>query len=388
MSTEVIKEQIREQLKAGRPPEDKDKDPAPQRPSIFTRAKRQEVANALREFSILIAAEYPLHRALRLLAANTANKHLASTIEQVAEQVETGAALWQCMARHPWYFDGVTLNVVRAAETSGKLAEGLGYLADLWEQDGEIRDKLGQALAYPTLLLFLFVGVISLLLVFVVPSFGKYIVQQEGRAGIKLEGGAALVFAASDFLRAPYGVPVLLFLLAAPVFLLLQWKRRNPLSFDRMLGHIPVLGRLMLMAELTRFVNIMHLLLKSGVNLLQGLDLAKGSLGNAYLAQAVDEMHRSVEQGKTMVAPLDAYGEFPNRVKDMLAVGEESGKLEAMLGHLSRSMRAELMRTIDRLMVLLQPILLVLMGVIVLGTFLTFFLPYFDVLMALSANPR
>ncbi len=385
MSTDAFKEQIREQLKANQPDT---RDSSPQRPSLLARATRTEVGNSLREFSVLIAADYPLHRALRLLSTNTANKHLASTIEQIAIQVETGAALWQSMARHPWYFDGVTLNVVRAAEATGKLSDGLGYLADLWEQDGEIRDKLWQALSYPMLLIIMFVGVISLLLIFVVPTFGSYMNQMAGRSKAKIEGGAALVYAASDFLRSVYGLPVVLFLVAAPIFLIYQFRRRNPLAFDRMLGHVPILGRLMLLAELTRFVNIMHLLLKSGVNLMQGLDLAKGSMGNAYLSQAVDEMHKSVEQGKSMVAPLSHYREFPNRVRDMLAVGEESGRLEQMLGHLSVSMRSELIRIIDRLMVLLQPLLLIIMGVIVLATFLTFFLPYFSVLMDLSTNSR
>jgi type II secretory pathway component PulF len=375
MAVETFKDQIREQLKATRG----DKD-TPQRPTFLQRASRIEVANALREFAVLINAEYPLHRALRLLGANTTNKHLASTIEQIGAQVETGAPLWQSMARHPWYFDGVTVSIARAAEASGKLGEGFGYLADLWEQDQEIRDKLGQALSYPVLLLGAFVVVVCLLLLFVVPNFGRYL----GETGAKIEGTAALVYAASNFLRTPYGIPVVLILLAAPVFLLLSWKRRNEMEFDRLMGHVPVLGRLMMLADLSRFVNMMHLLVRSGIGILQGLDLAKGALGNAYLAKIVREMHSSVEQGKSTVAPLENYKDFPNRVRDMLAVGEESGKLEPMLAHLSYSMRGELLRTIDRLMVLLQPIMLILMGIVVLVTFLTFFFPYFDVLFSLS----
>ena len=157
MTTEAFKEQIKEQLKTGRAD-------GPQRPSVLTRAGRLEVSNALREFSVLIAAEYPLHRALRLLATNTTNKHLASTIEQLATNVESGSPLWQSMARHPWYYDGVTVSIVRASEASGKLGEGLSYLADLSEQDQEIRDKVGQALSYPVMLLALFFGVLLLAL--------------------------------------------------------------------------------------------------------------------------------------------------------------------------------------------------------------------------------
>ena len=131
MTTEAFKEQIKEQLKTGQGAD------GPQKPSVLARASRLEVSNALREFSVLIAAEYPLHRALRLLASNTTNKHLAGTIEQFASSVEGEAPLWQSMARHPWYYDGVTVSIIRASEAGGKLGEGLSYLADLSEQDQE-----------------------------------------------------------------------------------------------------------------------------------------------------------------------------------------------------------------------------------------------------------
>lgn len=374
MTTEAVKEQIREQLKGGKD--------GPQKPSLFLRATRLEVGNALREFSVLINAEYPLHRALRLLASNTTNKHLAGTIEQLAGTVESGAPLWQSMARHPWYFDGVTISIIRASEASGKLGDGLAYLADLWEQDQEIRDKVGQALSYPLVLLGLFFVVLIVLLGIVVPTFARNLPELGG----KMSGNAAIVYQASEFVRTPYGIPLVALILAIPVLGLFRWKRQNELAFDRAMGRIPVLGRLLMLADLSRFINMMHMLLQSGVGVLQGLDLAKGALGNAYLAAAVRDMHASVEQGKSMVAPLGPYKEIPNRVKDMLSVGEESGKLEQMLEHLGKSMRGELLRLIDRLFVLLQPISLVIMGVIVLVTFLTFFVSYFDILFNIAGS--
>ena len=382
MSQDDVKEQIRQQLKASTPTEGgkEEKTEATSAPSFFTRASRIEVAGFMRQFGILTGAEYPVVRALKLLAENTSNRNLSSTISQISGLVTTGTTLSQAMSRHPWYFDLVTINIIRAAETSGKLSEGLTYLADQYEYDQEIRDKVTSAMTYPAVLGFISLVVILSLLIFIIPDFGQYL--QE--AGGKVEGMTGFVFSISQFVSSPVGIPVTVVLLVLPVFGLYQWRRRNEMAFDTFLGRVPIFGRIMMLASLTRFVNMMHMLLVNDVKVLQGLDLAKGALGNAYLRRAIFEMHASVEQGKSMAEPLRDYTNFPPIVRDMIAVGEESGKLPEMLSYLSNSMKMELSRTTDRIMVLLQPFMLVFLGTIVLLTFIVFFLPYFELLSAMS----
>ncbi len=381
MSQDDVKEQIRQQLKGSKAAGAEDKQEASSgAPNLFTRASKLEVASFMREFGILIGAEYPVVRALKLLSENTSNRNMASTVSQLSGLVTTGTSLSQAMSRHPWYFDLVTINIVRAAEASGRLAEGLDYLADQYEYDQEIRDKVSSAMAYPAVLAVISLSVVLALLIFVIPDFGKYLEE----AGGKIEGISSFVFGLSSFVSSPVGIPLTIILLILPVVVVYQWRRRDEIGFDTFLGRIPIFGRIMMLASLTRFVNMMHMLLVNDVKVLQGLDLAKGALGNAYLRRAIFDMHASVQQGKSMAEPLGNYSNFPSIVRDMISVGEESGKLPEMLTYLARSMRLELMRTTDRIMVLLQPFMLVFLGSIVLLTFLVFFVPYFELLSQLA----
>lgn len=380
MSTSVsndVKFQIQQQMQEVNTTEDGF---TAKRPNVFYRAGRIEVASFIREFSILAGAEYPVLRALRLISTKTTNKDLSNTIKTLADKVESGTPLSESMAMFPWYFDGVAVNIVHASENSGRLEEGLTYLAEMLDHDQDVSDRVVQASLYPIVLGALALSVITMLLFSVVPTFAEYITE----AGGKIEGMAAVVFAISDALRFPLTIPAIFLGFIAGGYGLYSWRQRDEIGFDTFVGRIPIIGRVMTLAALTRFVNMLHMLVANGVGLLQSLELAKGSLGNAYLRNVINDMHASVEQGKPIAEPLEKYDRVPNVFRDMIAIGEESGQLPQSLKYLSNVMRGEVNRTTDRLTVILQPLMLIFMGTIILGVFVSFFFPYFETLTSLS----
>ncbi len=381
---ESIKSQIKGQLVAQQAAKAKEKEAKDERkaPGRFSgRADRIEVSGFLRELGTLIEAGYPLPRALALLGRNTSNLDLASTIEDLRTQVEKGGALSKAMGRYPWYFDGVMVNIVKASEGGGKLDRGLEYISDMVDFDQEIRDRVSQALMYPAILFATTSLIVIGMMIFIVPLFAGYVRE----AGAQFTGMSAIVLGVSEMMRSPAWIVLFLGTIVGVVYGGYRWRQANELQFDTLIGRIPIVGRLMLLAAVARFVNMFHMLTVNGVGLLQTLDLAKGALGNAYLRRAIDEMHASVESGKTLAEPLRKFHAFPPVAADMISVAEESGRLEKVLGSLSKTMRTELRRSATKITIILEPIMLLVLGVVALTVVVSFFIPYFDLLTAVGS---
>jgi type II secretory pathway component PulF len=354
----------------------------PRSAAFFQRASRVEVAGFFRELAILLNAGYTAPRALRLLAGTLTNRDLRQCVEAVANETDTGADLSRSFAPYHWYFDEVTCSVVEASERAGRLPEGAEYLADLMEEDQELRDRIGNALAYPVVLLGLGFTVVLILLFFVVPTFARFLM--EASASGELTGMPALMYKLSLFLRHPVGFLSVMSGAVATAFFVARFRAHNPATFDRIIGRTPIFGRIMVLRSLTRFASTLRMLTVNGVTLRDALTLSRGSLRNRYLETAVDDMVAAAEEGRDFVEPLQDYSLIPPVFIDMLAVGAESGQLPQMLHHMARSMRAKLLRMTERLMVLLQPLMLVFMGAMVVSMFLFYLFPYFDLLMEVS----
>lgn len=377
-----IRSQIREQLDPPAAEAAGESSSTSPSAAFFLRASRSEVAGFFRELAILLRAGYTAPRALRLLATTLTNKDLAKTVEEVAEQTDSGIDLSRALGSFPVYFDEVTASVVEASERSSRLPDGAAYLADLMEEDGELRDRIGNAVAYPVVLFALGTLVVISLLLFVIPTFANFVMSASPDG--QLTGAAGLMFKLSLLVRSPAGLVALPIACAAAAFAVISFRASNPETFDRMLGRVPVFGRIMVYRALTRFTSTLRMLTINGVALRDALRLARGSLQNHYLERAVDDMVEAAEAGRNFVEPLLEYRQVPPVFIDMLAVGVESGELPEMLHHLTQSMRARLLRTTERIMVLLQPALLVFMGGVVVAMFLFYFFPYFDLLLEVS----
>lgn len=380
MAIDDIKSQLKVQLAGAEPEEEPAVVSNATRPTLFQRAYRARIAGFVREFSTLVGAGFSVVRALDVIGHNVRKPHLADTIRQVRDRIDAGSPVHRALAEHPWYFDTVVVNIIRAAEESSRLAEGLEYVAEMLEEDNQIRSKTGNALAYPLVLLSLGFIVVFIMLFFVVPRFSTVIVE----AGGELTGVAGVIATLSRFVTSPIGLILMIALMVGPFFLLAGFRRARREQFDTLMGAIPYLGRMMMLGELTRVATMMRLMTMSGVPIRNSILLAQGAVTNTYVRNALGAMAESAEAGKSLAEPLHAYGALPYVFPEMIAVGEEAGRLSDMLEHLAAVMRAKLSDAVERAPVVLQPLLLILIGGMVVLIFVSYFFPYFSLLTSLS----
>jgi type II secretory pathway component PulF len=386
MSEDQIRAALAEQL------ERKDASPSSQsstgprkRPSWTRRASDDDLVSFYRQFAVLQESGHPLSRSLEVLGRTVRSPDLAETCRQLAATLETGRRLDDAMAEYPWYFSRATVAVVFAAHQAGSLTDALEYLAESSEHRSEIRQRIESALAYPVALLGVALTALFIIFYYVVPTFQASISQADLDAP---QGLAALVIGFSNYVRAWYGIPSFVVVFAGLAYGLWFWRRTRPAETDRLLGRLPVLGRIFLLAHTSQFVDVLHMLLKHGVQLPQALPLATEGVNNAYLKIALDRSRAEVEAGRSMVKPLEDYPNLPPVFLEMLAVGEESGQLPMTLSHLGRFLRGRLTVAAHKLAVMLQPFMLLVGGVFVTFLVLAFFSTYFDVLMGLADHSR
>lgn len=374
MTTDTdVKEQLKQQIRAGGDP-----------PPLMARASHAQVATALRSFAVLGAANFQTLRALRVLAKNTSQKDLASTLESIASLVEQGTPLSKGMARYPWYFDPVCIAIVRASEEGSSLERGLEHVAEMMESEQEVRDKVASAIAYPAVLVVLGVLVVWVLLTFVVPTFDQQVRDANG----SMEGVAAVIVSISHFVRSFVGRVVILGVIAGLVWLTARLFRQSGKSTTALFAKLPIFGTLVRTATATQFANMLGMMSASGVPLTTSLDLARSAFAETHLAAATQSMYTSVDAGRSLADAARASSVFDPMVSDMLSIGEESGRLGDMLGYVAKNLRQQLLKGAGRVELLLQPVLLMFMGGVVITIFLAFFLPYFEVLTRLSTQGR
>lgn len=376
-----LKSQLQEQM-ASSEPEEAPAVSAGSHPSVFRRANRARVAGFIRELGTLVNAGFPVVRALQVIAHNTQNRHLVSTISAISDRIDSGNAVYRAFEQHPWYFDTVVTNIIRVSEESGRLGEGLEYVADMLDEENVIRAKMANALSYPLVLLSLAVGVVFIMLFVVVPRFASVI----ETAGGQLSGSSRTVADLSAFVTSPVGFVVAIIICIAPFVGLILFRKTRRERFDTLMGSLPIVGRLFLLAELTRVATMLRLMTVNGVPIRNALILARGAVSNTYVKQAVGAMAESAEQGKSLAEPLQQFGALPYIFPEMVAVGEESGRLPDMLGHLAANMRRSLSDAVERLPAFLQPLLLIFIGALVVAIFVMYLFQYFDLLTAVSRH--
>ncbi len=371
--TESIQEQLKTQV-------DSQGQGKPSRPNFFRRADRLEVVGFTRELAILAGGQHSLAHALKVLARSISNQDLASAVTTIGMRVEEGVPLSQALSNYPWYFGSVTSGTVRAAESSGNLAEALEQIADNMEEEQAFLNKLTDALTYPMVLLVAFLIVIQGLLFFVIPNFAAYIIQNGG----KIEGFNSVVLSISVFMRQWYGMPLLILILIALFLFMNRLRLNNPAFFEKILELIPIIGGLLLKADIKRFVSTLYLLLHNNISLKDSLKLCLDVSKHNYLQKTIRTMSLNVEEGRSMSSAFEGRTRYHPVVIDMISVGEETGSLVPMLKHLDSYIHNDFDRLTHRLSVLLQPLVLVLIGALFVGVFLSFFFPYFDLLTTLS----
>ncbi len=345
-------------------------------PGLTGRVGLKDVSILSRQFATLTSSGMPLLRSLSILEQQTARPALRKAIEDVRGDIESGVSLSTALGRHPRVFPALMVAMIRAGETGGFLEEALERIAGNLEKDLALRGKIKSALTYPVIVLAFSLLMILAVLIFIVPVFEGMFRQFGGELPVPTR---IIVTASHDL--AWFG-PLATVLIAAGVALLRADLRRSParrLAFDRLKLRAPIFGKLVQKMAISRFARNLSTLLAVGVPVLQALDVVGATIGNAVMADVMNQLQASIRDGRPMSAPLRRQSSFPPMVAHMVEIGEESGQISQMLGKISDFYDREVDSATESLTASIEPIMVVLMGAIVGGMVICLYLPMFTI---------
>ncbi len=299
--------------------------------AFASRPSSADIAVVTRQLATLIGAGIPLFESLNALIEQVEKESLKRALTAVREQIREGISFAKALEAHPSIFPPLYVNMVRAGEASGTLQQVLERLTSFMESQAKLKGKVTSAMAYPILMAIIGTTLISVLMIAVVPNVTS-IFQSMDQA---LPWYTALLISVSNFVSSFWWL--LLLMLGTGAYFFRRWQRtpKGRLAWDTFLLKVPVFGRLVLMLSIARFARTLATLLSSGVALLQAMDIVSNVLGNAALEKVVMDAIGSIREGQSIAEPLKRSGRFPPIVTHMIAVGEKSGQLEAMLESVS-----------------------------------------------------
>ena len=351
---------------------------APKAASFFSRGKvsQPDLGNMTRELATLLRAGLPLDRSFEILINLAERKPVADLLNEIRNAVRGGASLSKALDKHRDIFSRFYINMVKAGEVGGALGNVLTRLADHMERSKELKDSVVSALIYPTILVVVSFMSVAILVIFVVPQF-KQIFEQSGKA---LPLATEIVLTSGTFLRANW--PIILGIILFAIWLLSR-SLADPISrarWDAKFLRWPLLGGLIARIEMARFSRSLGTLLQNGVPLLTGLAILKDTLGNAVFRNAVEIISRDLKEGRGMSKPMLEANVFPKMAVQMIAVGEETGKLDEMLFQVADVYDREVASAIKRSMALLQPIMIVVLAMLIGGIIMSILVAMFDMM--------
>lgn len=329
-----------------------------------------------RQFATMINAGLPLVQSLDILGQQTPKKGFAGRIKQVLADVEAGNTLADSLRKHPKLFTDLYVNMVAAGEAGGILDVILLRLAEYLEKAEKLRRKVKGAMFYPGTVLGFATIAIAVLLIFVIPTFAGFFTG----AGVALPLPTQIVIGASHFLLGWWWACLLG---AGLVFYLLKrWKatESGALGFDRLLLKVPILGNVVRKSSIARFSRTLGTLIASGVPILEGLEITARTSGNKVVETAVLDSRVSIAGGDTISEPLRKRDVFPPMVVQMINVGEQTGGLDEMLNKVADFYDSEVDSAVDAMTSVLEPIMIVFLGVVVGGMVVAMYLPIFDII--------
>lgn len=345
------------------------------RPSLRRGVAAKDIALFSRQMATMMRAGLPVVQAFDIVASGAKGPRYVALVRAVRDDVATGAPLAEALGRHPEAFDRLYRALVAVGEHTGTLETMLARIAVYQETAAATRRKLRKAMTYPLLVVFAAVAVAGVLLTQVVPQFQTVF----AAAGSELPALTRAVIRASDLVQAWWWVLLLAPLAVAVAAAVAQRRSRR----WRRLGHrlalkLPVLGAVLANAAVARFARTLATALGAGVPLVEALASVTAAVGNLVYMEALDGVRAAVAEGLPLHSALSGRGLFPNVVVQMVAVGEEAGRLEEMLGRAADQFETLVDETVDNLATLLEPLLLAVLGVLVGGLVLAMYLPVFQ----------
>ncbi len=342
-------------------------------PGFGGKVKEKELAAFTRQIATMIDAGLPLVQCLEALALQQPNKRFRNPLTKLREDVEGGSTFAAALKRHPTVFTRLYANMVEAGEAGGLLDTILNRLAEYIEKAMNLRRKIKGALIYPSTIMTVAIAVVIFLLVFVIPTF-KALFQGFGAV---LPLPTRIVLELSRLVRQYLlaGLGVLALAVLGVRFYYRTEKGRKVI--DTILLRIPVFGELIRKVSVAKFTRTLGTLVSSGIPILDGLDITARTAGNTVVEEAVQKTRSSIAEGKTIAEPLKASGVFPPMVVQMISVGEQTGALDSMLAKIADFYDSEVDQAVANLTALLEPMLMVFLGVVIGGVIIAMYLPIF-----------
>ncbi|AND69578.1 type II secretion system protein F [Dyella thiooxydans] len=336
--------------------------------------KPRDVAIFSRQIATMMASGVPMVQSFEIIADGQKNVRFKNILTDVKQGIEGGASLNEALAKYPIQFDELYRNLVRAGESAGVLDTVLDTVATYKERMEGIKAKIKKALFYPVMVLAVALLVSMIMLLFVVPVFA----QTFRDAGAELPAPTQIVINASEFMKAYWWLVI--GSIVGGVVALVMGKRRS-VKFahflDRLMLKLPVIGNILRQSAIARFARTLGVTFKAGVPLVEALDAVAGATGSVVYSDAVKAMRDDIAVGHQLQLAMRQTGLFPNMVVQMTAIGEESGALDSMLFKVAEFYEEEVNNAVDTLSTLLEPLIMVILGVLVGGMVISLYLPIF-----------
>ncbi|WP_061965921.1 type II secretion system F family protein [Demequina aurantiaca] len=344
-------------------------------PGMGEKIGLKDVAIMSRQMATMISAGLSLLRALTILVEQTDNKALAKVLGEVRSDVETGRSFSGAISKHPKVFPPIMINMVKAGEVGGFLDETLESLAQTFEDEVKLRAKVKSAMAYPVVVLVVAVLASVFMLLFIIPVFAKMFEDM----GAALPAPTQFMINLSGWLKIAI-VPIIILIVVFAFWWRShkndRWVRER---LDPIKLKLPVFGALNKKIALARFSRNLSAMLASGVPILQALDIVGEASGNIVIERATNDIAESVRRGKSLTSPMVNSAVFPPMVAQMMAVGEDTGALDTMLSKIADFYDQEIESTTEQLTSLIEPIMILFVGIIVGGMVITMYLPMFSI---------
>jgi type IV pilus assembly protein PilC len=345
--------------------------------NLFNRVKVKDLAIFSRQFSTMVNSGLPILKALTILEQQSESKLLAKTITDVRVDIERGSSLSAALGKHPKVFNNLYVAMVRSGEAAGVLEQVLDRLAMNLERDVSLRHRVRSAMTYPIVVLCFVALILTAMLLFIVPQFKAIYASLQGT----LPFPTRILLKISDIFR--HDIIFVILGIAALAYGFRRWKKteNGRQAWDRFKLKIPIFGDLFQKTALARFSRTLAVLSKSGVPILQSLDVVADTVNNSLMSKAIKDVQESVKQGESLAKPLGRHGTlFPPMVVQMLAVGEETGALDTMLEKVAAFYDDEVTATVDSLTSIIEPAMIFVIGGAVGLAVIALYLPMFNII--------
>jgi type IV pilus assembly protein PilC len=349
-------------------------------PALGRGVKPKELAVFTRQFSVMIDAGLPLVQCLEILGGQQENKRFATILQQTRADVEGGATLADAMKKHPKAFDPLYTNMIAAGEAGGILDTILKRLATYIEKAVKLKSQIKGAMVYPIAVLSIAAIAVTIILWKVIPVFAAMFEGLDAQLPLPTRIVIALSYWFGRLI-----IPMIILLIAGSfAFRAYYATHGGRRVVDRIILKLPVIGDLTRKIAVARFSRTLSTLVSSGVPILDGLEITARTSGNAIVEDAIMVVRKSVEGGTTVAAPLKDTKVFPNMVVQMVGVGEQTGALDAMLSKIADFYEEEVDQTVANLLTLMEPMMIMFLGVIIGGIVISMYLPLFELINKLS----